>query len=525
VVYAFGDCRLDVDRRELWRGGELIDLEPRAFDLLAFLVQHRDRVVTKDDLLQGVWGGRIVSESALTTRINAVRRALGDDGTAQRLVRTFARRGVRFIGEVTESGTGAPDGDGAAPGEPATRPAPPRLERPSIAVLPFENLTGDPAQEYFVDGMVEEVTTAIARFPWLTVVARNSAFTYKGKAIDVRRAAGELGVRYVLEGSVRRAGNRVRITGQLIDASSGSHLWADRFDGTLDDVFDLQDRIASSVVGAIEPKLQRAEIERAGRKPTQSLDAYDLYLRATAEGYRRTREGHAEAIWLAQQALERDPAYALAMAWIANWRQMQQTRGWIPASGPEVEEGIMMARRAIAAARHDPEVLRMAGFVLAHLSGETELALEALDRAVGLNPNHAHAYGLRAMVLGWLNRNDEAVLSAEQAIRLSPEHEFAFMFYQAFAAAHMGAGRYEEALLWADRAVRANSGAPALRVKLSLCGHLGRLEEAEKCLRLLREVHPEPTVAAMMSELPKGLSPERAALMAEGLRKAGLPEK
>ena len=167
----------------------------------------------------------------------------------------------------------------------------------------------------------------------------------------------------------------------------------------------------------------------------------------------------------------------------------------------------------------------MAGFVLAHLSGETELALEALDRAVGLNPNHAHAYGLRAMVLGWVNRNDEAVLSAEQAISLSPDHEFVFMFYHALAIAHMGAGRYEEASLWADRAVRANSGAPALRVKLSLCGHLGRLEEAEKCLRLLREVHPEPTVAAMMSELPKGLSPERAALMAEGLRKAGLPEK
>ena len=523
MVYTFDDCRLDLDRRELRRGGAVIDLEPQAFDLLAYLVHHRERVVGKDDLIAAVWNRRVVSNSALTTRINAVRRALGDDGAAQRLVRTFPRRGVRFIGEVTECGTGAAL-DAVAPDAPTTRPTPPPPERPSIAVLPFENLTGDPAQEYFVDGTVEEVTTAIARFPWLTVVARNSAFTYKGKAVDVRQVAGELGVRYVLEGSVRKAGKRARITAQLIDASSGSCLWADHFDGALDDVVDLQDRIAACVVGAIEPKLQRAEIERAGRKPTQSLDAYDLYLRATAEGYKRTREGHAEAIRLAQAALELDPAFAPAMAWIANWRQMQLARGWIPASGPEMEEGIAMARRAITSARHDPEVLRMAGYALGFLTGEHELALDALDRAIALNPNHAHAYGLRARVLGWLNRNDEAILSAEQAIRLSPEHEFAFMFYQALAAAHMGTGRYEEALLWADRAVRANGGVVALRQKLSLCGHLGRLAEAEKCLRLLREIHPEPTVAAMLREMSKGAVPERIARLAEGLRKAGMPE-
>src|SRR5438874_5020128 len=219
MVLAFGDHRLDIKRRELRRGDELIELEPKAFDLLAFLVQHRDRVVSKDDLLQEVWGGRIVSESALTTRINAVRRVLGDDGTAQRLVRTFTRKGIRFVGEVTE----LPD---------QTAPI---SDRPSIAVLPFENMSADPGQEYFVDGMVEEIITALSRFPRLVVIARNSTFSYKGRAADVRQVGRELGVRYVLEGSVRKVGNRVRIAGQLINSATGAHIWADRFDGTLDD--------------------------------------------------------------------------------------------------------------------------------------------------------------------------------------------------------------------------------------------------------------------------------------------------
>ena len=256
MVLAFGDLRLDIGRRELRRGGEPVNLAPKAFDLLAFLVEQRDRVVSKDDLLQSVWGGRIVSESALTTRINAVRRALGDDGTAQRLIRTFNRKGVRFIGEVRELP------DPVAPGASA-----PAADKPSLAVLPFENLTGDLGQDYFVDGMVEEITTAIARFPWLSVTARNSSFTYKGRAVDVREVARELGVRYVLEGSVRKSGNQMRIAGQLIDTATGAHIWAERFDGALDDVFALQDEVAGGVAGAVEPQLRLAEIERADREP------------------------------------------------------------------------------------------------------------------------------------------------------------------------------------------------------------------------------------------------------------------
>ena len=254
VVLAFGQYRVDIERRELRRGAVLVELEPRAFDLLAVLVQHRDHVVSKDDLLQAVWHGRIVSESALTTRINAVRRALGDDGTAQLVIRTFTRKGVRFIGEVTEIA------DGITP------------DKPSIAVLPFQNMSGDPEQDYFADGVVEEIITAIACCPGLFVIARNSSYVYKGKSTDVKQVARELGVRYVLEGSVRKSGKRVRIAGQLINSTTGAHIWADRFDGSHRDIFEFQDRVAGGVVGAIEPRLRRAQAEGAVRKPTASLD-------------------------------------------------------------------------------------------------------------------------------------------------------------------------------------------------------------------------------------------------------------
>jgi TolB-like protein len=505
VVLAFGQYRLDIERRELRCGTELIELEPKAFDLLAFLVWQRDRVVTKDDLLAAVWDGRVVSASALTTRINAVRRALGDDGAAQRLIRTFTRKGIRFVGEVTQ----------------IAEPAVP--EKPSVAVLPFQNLSGDPEQDYFADGMVEEITTAIARCPGLFVIARNSSYAYKGKSIDVKQVARELGVRYVLEGSVRKAGSRVRIAGQLIDSTTGAHIWADRFDGTLEDIFEFQERVASGVVGAIEPQLRRVEAERAGRKPTASLDAYDLHLRAQAQAYKRSAEGLAESIRLARLAVELDPAYGPAIARIALSRGMQRQRNWIPPAGPEVEEGIALARQAIVAAGDDPWVLDFAGLALAQLAGDNNAALSALDRAIALNPNFALAFGHRAVVLAYLDRPDEAIHSAHQAIRLSPLDPAIFSFYQALALAELAAGRYEAGLPWAEAALRENGGMPALRLKLSLCGHLGRVEEARTCLDRVSEFHCEPTIAGVMRALPKGVVPQLAARVAVGLRKAGLP--
>jgi TolB-like protein len=511
---AFGDLSLDIERRELRRGGAPVALAPKAFDLLAYLVEQRDRVVSKTDLLQAVWGGRIVSEAALTTRINAVRRALGDDGAAQRLIRTFIGKGVRFIGEVTIMSA------------PMPAPAPPPVaDKPSLAVLPFENLTGDPEQDYFVDGMVEEITTAIARFPWFSVIARNSSFTYKGRAVDVKEVGRELSVRYVLEGSVRKSGNRVRIAGQLIDTATGAHIWAERFDGALDDVFALQDEVAGGVAGAVEPQLRLAEIARASRKPTDSLDAYDLYLRARARCNERVKEGLAEGVRLLQQALSLDPGYATAMVAISGCRCMQRNRHWIPDPSPEIEEGIRMARQAIASARADPEVLTVAGFSLAFLAGDNSAALGASERAIALNPNLALAWGHRALVLVFLDRPDEAIPAAEQAMRLSPRDPHRFMFVQAMAWAHLAAGRYEEGLAWAEETLRENAGLPGLRLKLSLLGHLGRLDEAAACLRRVRESGCAPTVAAIIHGPAKGFSPDILSRMAEGLRKARVPEE
>jgi adenylate cyclase len=282
--------------------------------------------------------------------------------------------------------------------------------------------------------------------------------------------------------------------------------------------------VASGVAAAIEPRLRRTEIERASRKPTESLDAYDLYLRAQAQAYKRTREAMAESVRLAYLALERDPAYGPAMSRIALSRGMQQLRNWTAPAGAEVEEGIRMARRAIATGGDDPWVLDFAGLALSLLAGDNVAALSALDRAIAINPNFATGFGHRALVLVYLNRPDEAIRSAQQAMRLSPFDPNMFAFCQALALAHLAAGRYEESLHWTEEALRENAGLPALRFKLGLCGHLGRLGEARECLRRLQEIHPEPTISGFSRDRPKGLAPEIAARVDEGLRKAGVPE-
>ncbi len=502
-----GVCRVDQTGQAV-----PVPLGSRALDLLLLLAGRGGAVVSKDDLMAEVWTGAAVEESNLTKQISALRRALDQTPGSRGCIQTIPGRGYRFAAKVTRAGRSVAATPLALP------------DRPSIAVLPFHNMSGDPEQEYFADGMVEEITTAIARCPGLFVIARNSSYAYKGKSVDLKQTARELGVRYVLEGSVRKAGNRVRIAGQLIDSTTGAHIWADRFDGTLDDVFEFQDRVAGGVVGAIEPRLRRVEAERASRKPTESPDAYDLHLRAQAQAYKRTGEGLAESIRLARLAFELDPAYGPAIARIALSRGMQRQRNWIPPAGPEVEEGIAMARQAIAAAGDDPWVLDFAGLALAQLAGDNDAALSALDRAIVLNPNFALAFGHRAVVLSYLDRPDEAIRSAHQAIRLSPFDPAMFSFYQALARAELAAGRYEAGLSWAEAALRENGGMPALRLKLSLCGYLGRHEEARACLSRVSEFHCEPTIAGVMSALPKGVVPQLAARVAEGLRKAGLPE-
>jgi TolB-like protein len=311
--YLFEQYAFDTDRRELHHGADVVPVAPQVFDLLEYLIRNRERVVSRDDLINAIWNGRSVSDAALTTRLNAARTAIGDSGEQQHLIKTLPRKGFRFVGPVLEARAQA----GTAAADNTAEPLKPALtlpDKPSIAVLPFTNLSSDPAQGYFADGMVEDIIAGWSRSRSLFVIARNSSFTYRGKAVDIRQVGRELGVRYVLEGSVRKAGKRIRVSGQLIDASTDALIWVDKFDSDLEDIFDLQDRLTSSVIGAISPELERAEMERARRKPTESLQAYDYYLHALFITYQYTREGNAEALTPTKVAISLDPAFALAHA-------------------------------------------------------------------------------------------------------------------------------------------------------------------------------------------------------------------
>jgi len=513
MVLTFGDHRLDIKRRELRRGTELIDLEPKVFDLLAFLVEHRDRVVSKDDLLQEVWGGRIVSESTVTTRINAVRRALGDDGTAQRLVRTFTRKGIRFVGEVTEmSDPAAP----TASDSPSRTPT--AADKPSIAVLPFQNMSGDPEQEYFADGMVEDIITALSRFKELFVIARNSSFVYKGRAVEIQQVARELGVRYVLEGGVRKAGNRVRITGQLIDAATRAHLWADRFDGALEDVFDLQDRITESVVGALQPTLRQAEIERARRKPPASLDAYDHLLRAMPLLIANSAAEAATAVQPLADALRLSPDYPYAHALMAiAYGQILRSAG-----GAEREQmrlkAVAHARRALEVAGDDSTVLAHAGFILLVTDQDVAAARAALDKAVALNANSASAYGYRALVLAMSGEPEPAIENATRALRLSPLDSTNYLPQMAVVIARLGLGQYAEAVAWAHKAIESAPPRYPMSYAFLIVAECkrGNIAEAERQVRRLAAILPgfEPgTLARLFDVFPEPLRSNSVAVL------------
>ena len=400
----------------------------------------------------------------------------------------------------------------------------PLPDKPSLAVLPFQNMTGDAGQEYFVDGMVEEITTAIARLPWLFIIARNSAFTYKDKPVDVKQAARELGVRYVLEGSVRKAGNRVRITGQLIDTTTGAYIWANRFEAGLDDIFELQDQVASSVAGAIVPKLRQFEIERASRKPTDNLTAYDLYLRALAQCYRYTDEGFTEAVVLARQALAIDPSYAPAAALVGRCRTLQRMQGWGALSADDVAEAVRLSRQALEAERDDAETVWQAALTLLLLAGEAAMAATALDRSLALNPNAAHAWRIRGQVHALRNQPEAAIEALERAHRLSPFDQLAFGNVFSTALAHLVAHRFEQAIQWADRALHDQPrSTSAMRVKLVANAHLGRLDEARAGLSRMLAIDPKLTVAGYR-EYAHYMAPEVLELLVTGLHLAGLPE-
>ena len=433
----FGKCVLDPERRELERDSATVSVGPQVFDLLIYLVENRDRVVGKDELLDQVWHNRIVSESTLNSHINAARKAIGDTGAEQHLIRTVSRKGFRFVGTVATAGDDPSLSERVSHQNDATELG----GMPSIAVLPFVNLSGDADQDYFADGVVEDIISALSRIRWLFVIARNSSFTYKGRAVDVKQVGRELGVRYILEGSVRKAANRVRITSQLIDALSGAHLWSERFEGALDDIFEVQDQVTASVVGAIAPQLEHAEIERAQRKPTESLDAYDYYLRGMARIHRGTREAVEEALPLFKRCIELDPDFAAGhamAAWSYFWRRVN---GWTEDSVLETSEGERLARRAVELGRDDAVALTRGGHALAHFMDDLSGGIALLDRAVFLNPNLASAWFLGGFLRTWQGDSEAAISHFERAMRLSPVDPELYRMQAGVAMAHLFAGR------------------------------------------------------------------------------------
>jgi TolB-like protein len=518
--YHFDEFALDTDRRELHRGTEIVSIAPQVFDLLDYLIRNRERVVSKDDLINAVWNGRAVSDAALTTRLNVARTVVGDSGEEQRLIKTLQRKGFRFVGTVVEvKGQGSiafPDDRGEPLKSALALP-----DKPSIVVLPFQNMSGDPDQDYFADGMVDEITTALSRFKFLFVISRNSSFAYKGKTVDIKQVGRELGVRYVLEGSVRKAAGKVRIIGQLIDAATGIHLWADRFEGDLTDIFALQDRMTESVVSAVAPKMFQIEIRLAARRPND-LSAYDLCLRAVPQLNSRTPEGTAEALRLASRALEIDPGYCFAATLAATCHFVNVGEEW--AADPksqtaEIAEGFRLLRVAIRIDENDCEALSALSRATAMWTRDFDTAKELADRAVSSNPNAADAWVHRGFTYLTAGLPEEAIKSFERAIRISPFDRLLASNLVGMAFAFMDLGRFDEAVAMAKKALQKNQAyGAAYRCLAAALAHLGLDAEARKTATRLLEIEPDFRISKYMA---RG---QRSEVVIEGLRKAGFRE-
>ena len=513
--YLFEDCVLDTECRELRRGTNLVAIEPQVFDLLIYLVRHRDRVVSKDDLLASVWHGRAISELALFNRINAARNAIGDTGERQGLIKTLPRRGLRFVGAVREEEVSL-----AITG--LDKPTPGIVDKPSIAVLPFVNLSGDSEQNYFADGIVEDVITALSRNRAFFVIARNSSFTYKEKAVDTKHVARELGVRYILEGSVRKSGNRVRVTGQLIDAESGYHLWADRFEGELIDIFDLQDQLVTSVVGAIAPQLEKAEIERAKRELTSNPAAYDFYLRGLASWNCWSRADNTKALKLFYAAIDKDPEFATPYGLAASCYQFAKANGW--QSDFDLQEISRLTERAVGLGNDDAVALCWAGHVRAFFFKEVDRALLLINRALELDLNLAVAWQRSGWVRGYAGDSEGAIESLKKAMRLDPLDTRVFLTQSAMAFAHFIAGRDQEAAEWAALALRTKPNwMPALRVAIASNAMKGRVAEAKAALLSYEQLDPTVSIRKVCEHYPFRRQKDKQRLV-KALRKAGVRE-
>ena len=514
MIYRFHDLTLDTVSLELRRGDTSIPVEPQVFSLLELLIENRDRVVSKDELIEAIWDGRAISDGALNSRINAARRAVGDSGNEQAFIKTFPRRGFRFVGSVAVNADAHFQNDVAVP----------FAEKPSIAVLPFSNMSGDPEQEFFADGIAEDVITALSRFRSLFVIARNSSFTYKGGAVTIAQVASELGVRYVVEGSVRKAGNRVRITAQLIDTTSGTHLWADRFDGGLDDVFELQDQITEQIVVAVEPEIGAHERARARRKPPESLDAWELFQCGLSHFYRYNQVDNAKAIRLFKEAIARDAEFAAAHAYLSYPVLASVLLG----STDDVTTALATARasaeRAVSLDPNEP----MAHFSLGRallFGGESEMAIGEMQWAIDINPNFAWGhYGLGLSYYYGLGQAEDAIPPLSAAIRLNPRGPLRWMPLIIKGSALRNLGRHDEAVANCRQACQVPDAGylPYMHLAAALA-EAGRTSQAQAAAKKATHLQPVFSINFLRNQFMAHRETTLNSLF-DALRKAGVPE-
>ena len=513
IDYEFGPFRLDARLAILFRGTEPIGIGQRATALLRLLVERAGEPVAKEDLITAAWPGLTVEDSNLTVQMAALRKALGEaDGAAW--IETLARRGYRYVGPPVV--TRQPQTSADELSQPPTLPT-----KPSVVVMPFANLGDEPEQAYFTDGMVDDIITGLARIKWLFVIGRGTTFAYKGRTVQPREVGLELGVRYLLEGSVWRVGDRVRINSQLIDSANGAQVWAERYDRKFDDLFALQDEIAAAVVGALEPGLKRAEIERVRRRRPDSLDAYELVLKAQPD----VDSGMPEQVTRALKHLERSlallPTYALAHANAAMCHHCLYLR-----TGLKEENKLASLSHANAAMTYgqdDALALTYAGFSIGMDGHDRAAAFTAFEAALTLSASSALTYILGSVVLGWGGEAEQAIDWSERGVRLSPFDPWAFAAYDAQAMGHFHCGRYENAAAAAYKANQANPVHSITFVQLAAAlVKLGRLDEARAAAA--RVLQLQPTFRYSRQFAGVGCAPGLAAKMAEALSAAGLPE-
>lgn len=503
----FGRFSFNRGNGTLTREGKHVALGGRSSALLRALLDAEGSVISKADLMERVWPETNVEEGNLTVQVAALRKALGQRADNSDWIVTIARTGYRLWRED------------AQPPREASSPL------PSLAVLPFHNVSGDNAQDYFADGIVDDLITALSRFKTFVVISRNSSFVYRGRALDVREIGRELGVRYVLEGSIRRSGSRLRVTAQLVDAATAGHLWAQNYDGTLEDVFDMQDRITESVVSIVEPMVKRAEIERTPLKPPTSLDAYDLYLQAMALVLTTEPGATMRAIELIERSLALDPSFppAIAIAALAYTSCYdRQVRG---ATEQTRLKGLEYSRAALAVAGGDANTRVTGGIGVIMLGGEYESGLAAIRQATAENPNSINVLGFAGVGAFWASELEEAERYFQRAVRLNPNDHSGQWILTRMAHIRIMEGRFEEALEWASRSYAVSPSNPITHsMFVTANAFLGRLEEAGRWIDVLRKASPETSFASIRRGHQMIRDPRQVEVVIDGLRRAGMPE-